>query len=57
MTHKEILERSTKIKNYNRISIDINLPMLNHLIKLVEIDKEKSEMLKDLYSILIIKSR
>ena len=57
MTNKEILERSTKIKNYNRISIDINLPMLNHLIKLVEIDKEKSEMLKDLYSILIIKSR
>ena len=57
MTNKEISERSTKIKNYNRISIDINLPMLNHLIKLVEIDKEKSEMLKDLYSILIIKSR
>lgn len=67
MTNKEILERSTKIRNYNRISIDINLLMLNHLIKLVEKDKEKAEnnlkkqqnveMLKDLYSILIIKTK
>ena len=62
-----------EIPIYNRITININKEMLEHLIQLVEIDKEKLEenmefdimendeqefkMLEDLYSILIIKNK